>query len=472
MIGISSKPATELKEPQFSLRAETVTITFTPPAETETATVTTTIVSTEAVTEFAIATETTTKTKTATETVAALGTDDDIDPRVAAAAVRTLKPPQCEDPYKMPGYLQIPKGGKRKHHEARYVPYYDDLLELPQTKDAVDLEHATMLFDDEPVEDDVLKLAPINWLALLKEHVFYEKKKSDKQSARQTEVREQLEWLRNRRILMAADSIDRFMAQHFCTTVDEKFEIGPEGKHTTAWCHISSLNFTIYHWHIASMFSIRPTWWAMPQMTRVSFEDRIVNMYLKTLPDVNGPNGQAPDLILYQSNLWDVRGYAKADEFKQNISTPNTYLRRQMTWNELKFYMNRNQQFIEYLRNIFTRTVPMMMRTVIPHRDQGKTDISLYEIDRMARFVAYHAGNEVFEWGLSVPGFPEIYRDDMHVDIGAHSTMYGNMMLYYLFRSLGGAQVKGQVTRWPQDSNFTVEEAWAECHHYDFLQTR
>ncbi|KAK7207730.1 hypothetical protein BZA70DRAFT_293054 [Myxozyma melibiosi] len=461
--GLPTDDLIRLSNPEVKQPVLPVTVTVIPEAITETVLATVVQVSTATVVTTAIVTPS-----------AAADADDEEDVSPAAIAKARLKsktymPKQCDDPFRRPGYLQIPKE-QSALLEARYVPYYDEILELPQVQDAVDREHAVHLFDDKPVEDAVMGTAPINWISMLKEHLFYIK--VGRKNARAKTLERQLSWIRNRRILMAADSIDRFMAQHFCTALDHKFVIGPDGKHTTAWCTIPSLNFTIYHWHISSMFSNRPGWWAMDQMKRVSFEDRIENVYSRYIKDVNGMNGKTPDLILYQSNLWDVRGYAKSDEYKEGIETPNTYLRRQTTWSELKFFMNRQVQFIEYLRKFFSPDVPMMMRSVIPHRDQGKSDISLYEIDRMARFVAYNLGNEVFEWSHTVPGFPEIYRDDMHVNVSAQSTVYSDMLLYYLFRAVGGAQVRGKVTRWPSESTLSQAEAWEECHPYDFLTTR
>ncbi|KAK9453432.1 hypothetical protein V1511DRAFT_504704 [Dipodascopsis uninucleata] len=373
-------------------------------------------------------------------------------------------PVHCIDPYRQPGYLSIPNA--TDFSTSRYVPFYEDVLFNRTVDYAVyPAETDNLAFSDSPVPEEILKHSPINWMALLREHVYYSKKTYTHK--RKEYIDSQVDWLRNRRILMLSDSVDRYMAIHFCSAIGLEGVFGPGGKHTTAWCTVPSLNFTIYHWHVASMFTFRPDWWWMTEMEYVAWEDRLEHLYLDTLPEVIGMNGYSPDLILYQSSLWDLFAFVK--NYQENFKTTegSGSNKRQIHWSELEFYIQRSRVFIKSIRNLFGNDVPIMYRTAIQHRNAGITDLPLYNLDRAARFVAHQADIEIFDWGKMMAGFQDEFTDNMHVGLGPLSWLYSNMLMYYLFRALGGAEYRGKVVEWPSAKNITMDEAWGECHIYN-----
>lgn len=84
-----------------------------------------------------------------------------------------------------------------------------------------------------------------------------------------------------------------------------------------------------------------------------------------------------------------------------------------------------------------------MYRTHSLHRTSGGNDASLYELDRISRFIAAQHGHEVFEWGRLISAQEHLYMDKTHLSKGAASWLYMNMALGYLKRGLDG---------------------WGECH--------
>ncbi|KAK9460622.1 uncharacterized protein V1516DRAFT_665018 [Lipomyces oligophaga] len=390
--------------------------------------------------------------------------DDELDGD-RSSSYSNYKPPHCDDPYLRPGYFYRPEDVIK----SAYVPYYDDLFDMPVPEWSDYPTDFNLLFDEKPIDQDLIAQAPTNWVRYIKSYVRARNMEEGEQ--RSSELKkwgQYVSWLRGKRILMAADSIDRFMALHLCQIVGQQssFKISTKGRHTTAWCSIPELNMTIYHWHIPSMFNNNPKWWGLDYMDHVPFEERFETIFKPTLDSVIGADGRAPDLIIFQSLLWDIRGWAKSEQYKNHVRG-GTYVSRQLYWSELVFYKNRLNKFIRTLKDIFGEDVPMLYRSALSHRSEGINDVPMYELDRMARLVAHHQSVEVMEWGLTVTGYTDIFLDDMHIGLNPHSYLYNNMMLYYLFRASGGTEVRGKITNWPDSRQLSKGDAWDECHRFN-----
>ncbi|KAK9460492.1 uncharacterized protein V1516DRAFT_676846 [Lipomyces oligophaga] len=292
--------------------------------------------------------------------------------------------------------------------------------------------------------------------------------------------KDQISWLRNRRILIMADSVDRFMLKFMCESLRAQYE--SKVVHTTAECSIPHLNFTIFHWHVASMAHYRPQWWFQPIMEHVSFEDRYQKIFKSTLPKVIGMDGRAPDLILFQSLLWDEKMFLRSQLYairQQEIvqgQTPSTISEEEVGirlpyWSELRFYADRLNLFLGFVRKIFGNEVPIMYRTAIPKQADTNATLFVHGLDRMARFIAYNHSIETFEWGRMVQGFPEMYKDHIHIGKSPLSFLYGDMLLHYLFRALGGVEYRGEVTIWPVERSLASSKSdlWNECHEQNMV---
>lgn len=160
-------------------------------------------------------------------------------------------------------------------------------------------------------------------------------------------------------------------------------------------------------------------------------------------------------------------GYRKS----RNMSAFADVLSRPLFWAELDFYRARQIKFIKYFRDLFGADVPMMYRAAAPRREAGPAEISIYQLDKMARLVAAYHDIEVFDWGHTLHGYGEFYKDSIHVMNGPHATVYLNMMFYYLHRASGGIEVKGTIVQTPEQAKaiegYNPADAWARCNLYN-----
>ncbi|KAK7203429.1 hypothetical protein BZA70DRAFT_291459 [Myxozyma melibiosi] len=387
-------------------------------------------------------------------------------------------PAHCDDPYLRPGFLRMPwrDESRETYVGTRWIPYYNDVLAQQPLSPAAqypnpDLAQAPeLIFKDSSVPTSLRTQAPYDWMSLLYQFTLSEVVPIPAETMQ--EYINRLSWLRNKRVLMLGDSVDRVMIYNFCKELkahESNFQNSLMGKHTTAYCRIPSLNFTIIHWHFPSMLSARPDWWWIPYIRHVPFEERVEKLFLANQTEdlgtaVAGMNGRAPDLIIYQSLLWDWMAFNQGDQDEPA---------RDLFWSELDFYRSRLSMFVDYFRNLFGADVPMMYRAVIPTHEMVDSSVILRQLDTMARHVADEKGVEVFEWGHTMDGYLDEYRDKLHVRHGPHSYLYANMLLYYLFRAVGGKETRGQIIEWPANDTekaaerWNLGKAWEECHPYN-----
>ncbi|KAK9475193.1 uncharacterized protein V1510DRAFT_410277 [Dipodascopsis tothii] len=373
----------------------------------------------------------------------------------------------CVDGYRRSGYLFIPS--EEQYTRTRYIPFYESQFQIAgESEDDSDPPYARYPSAKDPelvetgIETDFMAMAPHSWMWDL--NAYYEfVNKSEETTAPAQRVYNRLDWLRNKRILLMGDSVDRYMMIYLCNELGKQGNAEPMGRHVWAYCKLPELNLTINHWHVASLYTTRPSWWWQPKMEFVPFEERFEKLFKSTLPEVIGSNGRSPDLVMYQSGLWDQVTFTKYFQAVKNkgLSTGD----RQASWQELRFFMARMRQLIEHTRGIFGEDVPMLYRTLTLHKSVGAKDLFLEDLDRGARYVSAESGVEMFEWGKLVTGFSSLYVDEVHPKRGPMSWLYGNMLLSYLFRASGGIEYEGQIVQWPRESTFgSAAEAWEQCH--------
>ncbi|KAK7207738.1 hypothetical protein BZA70DRAFT_272096 [Myxozyma melibiosi] len=462
----------------------------------------------EVVTELVTVKETKTVTSSAVETKLVELEKRATATRTAYIPAGTGMPPHCDDPYRRPGFLHIPFNETDfPFQQSKYVPYYDELIDRKEPGAArypdYDLTDAPdMSFPAGTIDEELIEQAPIDWIEVIRLYLSLLDSPENFTDSEITATERKVSWLRNKRLLMLADSVDRYMMHYFCEELDVAPRIAVLGMHTTSECHIPQLNFTILHWHIASMYTHRPKWWWAEHMSEVAFEKRNQELFMSRISadratDVIGMNGRGPDLILYQSMLWDwttmttkhkidngldvdTKAQRKAragkgDKLQKNKTKPTEKTLRPFHWSEIDFYRARQKKFIEFYRSIFGPETPFMFRAAMQTKYPADTTVPLRQLDRMGRYVAHSMDVEVFEWGQMIAGYAypyySAYKDEVHPKRGPHTYIYSNMMLYYLFRASGGAESRGQVVRWPAEANMTTGEAWEECHGYNMRMT-
>ncbi|KAK9383290.1 uncharacterized protein V2V93DRAFT_364750 [Kockiozyma suomiensis] len=436
-----------------------------------------------------------------------------------APAVAAAVPAECRDPYRQPGYLYT---DKKNNYKTQWIPYPEtDIFDLPIPETARYPTNKIPEFTIDPPSDKYLNAGPHNWI---NELVRYYRLLKDIDSAKksggkpveldptQQRLVRRLNWLHGRRVLILGDSIDRIMIQEFCKALEvtPKFTEGPHGgMHTTYYCDLKLLNFTIYHWHVPSLYPMTPPWWWMPKIKIVAFEDRFKEIYAPVNDKIIGMNGKSPDLILLQSGLWDERAIRESyrnkvypgdekltekelEEVKAKRRNDELALEgRQLAWEELMFFQSRMQTFVNYVRDHFGSdpNLPMMYRGLTTRQNSNKADLVTLDMDRISRALATRNGIEIFEWASMTRGFSEQYTDYLHIGSGPLNALWSNMILYYLFRAAGGSEYNGTFLTMPDSvGHFVIEGEgvvnvpavplsenpdtevsihWAVCHPYN-----
>ncbi|KAK9481157.1 hypothetical protein V1514DRAFT_361204 [Lipomyces japonicus] len=416
------------------------------------------------------------------------------------AAVRlgrylTRRSDACVDPYRLPGMLSY---NRMDPNATTWIPYYEEFHNGPVPAAAVyphPLQGAEPPLND-TAEDVVLaqKLAPPPWMARLVQ--YYNVLRGKELSDQQKQVHEftnhdlqlinEMSWVQHRRVLLIGDSIDRLMAFWFCQEFGLQItEHGGSGvrqqstRQTTAVCHVPLVNLTIVQWHMPSLFTFRPQWWWEKAMTVVPFEERIQDIYgpatanmLRGMSDTAGP-----DLITFQSSVWDERAFREAqfDHDKTGMTLEEVEIKRKTMWStaeqlktsQLRFIAARTRMVVRTIRDMFGDRVPFMYRTPTVRRDGKSSDLGMLSIDRLQRAVMASLDVEVFEWGRLTYGFPEEYKDTLHIARGGLSWLWADMILSYLFRASGGQFFQNQIIKWPQpDRWYHTVQNWDVCHSW------
>lgn len=262
-----------------------------------------------------------------------------------------------------------------------------------------------------------------------------------------------LSWLWGRRVLLIGDSIDRFMIEYFCQEMGYKFSY-PQ-VHKNSICEIPSFNMTLVHWHLAGTPTYKAKWWWDSPMKIVPFEERWEKEWAPTLSThVRGLDGRKPDLVMWQIGQWDKHNLFSMAESHFNESDFMRKDERPLVWQEIRFLAARYKKFISLIHNEFGSDVPAMFRALTADRSTDKSEMQLFEMDRLERAVAEWSGLEIFEWGRILTAFTGVYRDMRHVGKGPGSWLWGNMVLEYLARSAG----VGDESRAPYFNG------WQACH--------
>ncbi|KAK9326062.1 hypothetical protein V1517DRAFT_312583 [Lipomyces orientalis] len=432
-------------------------------------------------------------------------------------APEPVMPPQCNDPYRQPGFLHIPTTYELN---VQWIPYFEtDFLDIPDPSSARYPTDKPPKFTEGGPPGDVIRRSPhkwhkdlINYTQILRRiQKFAQEKDSDPfdLNDEQKDLISRSNWAHNRRVLVLGDSIDRFMVKFFCSDLGSKAEVTdhPEygGQHTTLSCHIPILNFTIYHWHVASLYTYRPDWFWLPHIKYVAFEERFEKLFQPVWHEVIGLNGKSPDLILFQSGSWDERVFREAGRFEDgDLELPADQKKkkydqlskvglgrggRQLVWSELVFFKSRMEKFITFVRDRFGAETPLMYRSLTTRKESASMDLAGINMDRITRALATKHDIEIFEWARIAAAFSPAYMDYLHIGQGPLSYTWSNMLLYYLFRATGGVEYNGTVERFPdsvkqyvfdgeavngaptiqvkKNPDTSVDKFWAECHKYN-----
>lgn len=385
----------------------------------------------------------------------------------------------CVDPYRRPGWLYTGQDGW--YNETRWLPYTSDFFNLPVPPTAIytpglisNETDSDFSFDPHELPDDAIldsPLTPTEWMAVAvaedhRRHLSRPKHAPGTTAADFISQRHggSLAWLWGRVVLLIGDSVDRTMLEHFCSEFRASV-FAPGDAHTYSSCAVPAFNLTLLQWHADGLLARRfePYW--DPLSTWVAFEDRWTHVWNGSLAQSVGGNGRGPDLLLWQSALWDQRNFAELAKVRYGESSEGAEMSRAMSWAELRHYGARAAAVLAFLREKFGSEMPFMLRAATIHRDTPGMDMMVYDADRLQRALAERFGMEVFEWGRIVAGHTGLYHDYHHLGKGAASWLWGTMVLEYLARVAGvGAMRRGVVGGIVPDERARYFQGWKACH--------
>ncbi|KAM0326381.1 hypothetical protein ACHAPQ_007779 [Fusarium lateritium] len=373
----------------------------------------------------------------------------------------------CEDPYRRPGYLHIPKNPE-DYRQTQWIPFTENYLNSEPPEYAAYPPKHELVFNDTAVEPEFLNAEdnPQQWMRMAVHENHRRNEQALVPSTRNaavddfTDMKDDggLGWLWGRRVVMFGDSVDRYMTTYFCN----EFGLQPEfpikdksGRQAKVVCEVPSFNFTMVYFHSVGSFTYRPDWWWIENIENVAWEERWNILWKPHEASIQGPNGR-PDLVLWQNGLWDQRSFWEGGAAMHNEGDkPMTLKHRQMAWEEVRFVTARIKKIANRLNDEFDGA-PIMFRALTLHRQSGMGDAIMMEMDRLGRAVAEQAGHEIFEWARLFHLLGDLYQDGMHPGRGPASWLWGNVMLEYIARS-AGSEVGGEA-RSPYFSG------WDACH--------
>lgn len=360
-------------------------------------------------------------------------------------------PPEC-DPYAELGHLFTAD----QMHDSRYIIYNDQRLRN----------------SDAPDEDWIVP----SLTAMIHDHKFVE-----------------LEFMRNRTVLMIGDSIDRNLVTHFGrrgligTKGSHQFLEVPDGvnipqlkleSHKIGKAHLPELNFTIYNWFLMGLGVQNEVPFFHPREDLPQeFTNRLETFFLPLLRANLMPK---PDLIVFNTGFWDLEYLARTRLAKYNL--PDIQPRKvegptglkivnlgdgnPLSLTELAYHRLRLRNFIKFLITSLNSIYPPSDRSTslfnnfqqsphdrpieIMYRSMQLGNATLtnafaaervHQLEESNRLVLKEFGIKVLEWGKMTLGLDTQLDDpSIHYGIGSVQYIFGDMLLFYLKRLVSGTK--------------------------------
>ncbi|KAK9447290.1 uncharacterized protein V1518DRAFT_377266 [Limtongia smithiae] len=291
------------------------------------------------------------------------------------------------------------------------------------------------------------------------------------------------QWMHNKTILLVGDSTDRFLSMYLCQLgLGGNLSMAPGGRHSSSYCHVDWLNFTAISWHVASLYETKPSWWMAKEMEFVSWEDRWNKFFMPSLVmgDFSSPVPQPrvrPDLIVMQSGLWDhnvfVLGKAGQERLEAKTEKEKTAVRpdftRLLNYRELRYYLMRMDKVLGDLQKEFPDT-PLLCRS-LTQRTNGDQNAGVHQLDVAFAYACRRRDVEMMPFGRIVRGLigiVDLFGDVVHFHEGPISSLYSNILFWYLNRASGGVEHRGKLVVKATDGPATTTK-FSRCHNYCML---
>ncbi|KAK9452403.1 uncharacterized protein V1518DRAFT_411139 [Limtongia smithiae] len=392
----------------------------------------------------------------------------------------------CENPYAQDGFLYFQTPNDLA--TAQYFPFYtlDRDGAAEEDPDKVIGGHRYFGGNTVPRPSSVAYAsAPHNWYADLR--ALRQQYQQHTNRRLRIALEQRVAWMRNRTVLFIGDSTDRFLSFYMCQWgLGGKLHMAPEGMHSASHCNIPFLNFTIITWHVASVYETRPEWWIVQKMKLVSWEDRWREFYMPSLVkgDYAG-HGTArvrPDMVVVQSGLWDHLMFMFARHAQKGMEAKTQAQKNAMkaaavdhtlplNYRELRYYIRRMDKILSDVMTEFPDT-PLVCRSLTQRHD-GVENAGIHQLEQALAYACRKRDVEMMPFGRIVRGLmgvKNMYADRVHFREGVISSVYDNIMLWYLHRAAGGVEQRGKLVV-NASTEPTSIESWNRCHSYFMLDS-
>ncbi|KAK9258231.1 hypothetical protein V1519DRAFT_470090 [Lipomyces tetrasporus] len=310
---------------------------------------------------------------------------------------------ECINPYAQPGFIWMET--RTTVDNTTWVPFYS----VPVDK----IVNDTRYFPNNFPPNDLLKNAPTQWFQLLHHY----RNAADTVS---TEKEPGRNW---NLLLVIGDSVDETLVSHLCNS-NASLEYGPtndSNETSIVTCNIKEWNLTITHWQLGCVGNH-----CRARETIESIDQKWDRYFVPTSGSVVGQNGASPDLVIFQLGLWGEQFFV--NQYRKYIHGKKIDYSRTLNVRELVVYVRLLRRIISKLRDMYGHHIPILYRTVALKNTKEQGVVAL-NLDRVARYAGYYS----------------FYSDDVNIDKSPLRTLWVNMVLWYLFRTQGGVEVRGDL---------------------------
>ncbi|KAK9321821.1 hypothetical protein V1517DRAFT_368113 [Lipomyces orientalis] len=370
---------------------------------------------------------------------------------------------ECINPYAQPGFIWMDT--RTTVDNTSWVPFYSGLLDkqFSQLWDTRGLSvdkivNDTRYFPNNFPPNDLLKNAPTQWFQLLRHYKNAADTAENRILLKLRKLGTRLYWLKNRSLLVVGDSVDETLVSHLCNSFDASQEYGPtndSNETSIVTCNIKEWNLTITHWQLGCVGNH-----CGAGETIESIDQKWDRYFIPTWGSVVGQNGASPDLVIFQLGLWGEQFFV--DQYRKYIHGKKIDYSRTPNVRELVVYTRLLRRTISKLRDMYGYHIPILYRTTALKNTKEQGVVAL-NLDRAARYACRELDVEIMDFGWLVRGYYSFYSDEVNIDKSPLRTLWVNMVFWYLFRTQGGVEVRGDLVRMA-DMDMTTADAWNICH--------
>ncbi|KAH9810608.1 hypothetical protein DFH28DRAFT_985243 [Melampsora americana] len=308
---------------------------------------------------------------------------------------------------------------------------------------------------------------------------------------------ENLQWMKNKTILLIGDSIDRNLVIHFGRRALEgtkgyhqflipsdeiKIPVTKIESHQIGLSFLPELNLTIYNWFLMGLIVKEEVPFFHPREDLPQdFQSKLNLFYLPLLEKNVLP---FPDLVIFNTGFWDLDYLARSRAVQHPLPNPFQSIPRPETprdslndlgdgnplsLNELSFHRSQFKSFVNSLKTSLKRIqmkkkvdkkIGYMYRSMQLGNATDRNAFSatrVKQIDHSNQSLMKEMKIKVLDWGKMTVGLDRQLTDPpIHYGIGSAQYIFGDMMLFYLKQHVSGDEDEWIGCKWIKERNTRI----------------